>query len=142
MKLEKIVIDTNVLVSAIRSKNGASYKLIMELTNKRYTPCLSVPLFVEYESVLKRESITTKLTHNDIDNILDFFLSKSDIRSIFYLWRPFLKDPKDDMVLELAVESDSKYIITYNKRDFTGIDKFGITALSPLEFINKKGILL
>ena len=55
---------------------------------------------------------------------------------IFFLWRPFLKDPKDDFVLELAFNSQSDFIITYNKKDFGGTEKLGIKVLTPKEFIN------
>ena len=136
-----VVIDTNVLATAIKSKNGASYRLLMELPNGSYKPNISVPLFVEYEDVLKRASLNTGLSSSDIDDILNYLLSKSDIREIFYLWRPFLKDPKDDMVLELAVESNSRYIITFNIKDFKDIQKFGIQALTPQEFLKLRGII-
>ncbi len=80
------------------------------------------------------------LTNNDINAVLDYLLSKSSIREIFYLWRPCLKDPKDDLVLEVAVESQSEYIITFNKKDFKGIDKFGLKAVTPQEFMIERGI--
>ena len=82
----------------------------------------------------------SNLDPEEIDSILDYFLSKSSIREIFYLWRPYLKDPKDDLVLEVAVESKSKYIVTFNKRDFKGCDKFGIQAVTPQEFMTIRGI--
>ena len=83
----------------------------------------------------------TNLSAEDIEAILDYLLSKSNIREIFYLWRPFLKDPKDDLVLEVAVESRSKYIITFNKKDFKGIGKFGVEVLTPREFLIELGVL-
>ncbi|MES9856052.1 MAG: PIN domain-containing protein [Sedimenticola sp.] len=83
--------DTNVLLSALRSKQGASYKLLISLINGAYRPNISVPLFVEYESVTKRAGMVTALTDNDINAVLDCRLSKSNIREIFYLWRPCLK---------------------------------------------------
>ena len=102
---------------------------------------VSVPLFVEYEAVAKRQGMLEGLENDDIEAILDYVLSKSSIRKIFYLWRPFLKDSKDDLVLEVAAESRSKYIITFNKKDFKGIEKFGVTALTPKEFLLKIGVL-
>ena len=81
------------------------------------------------------------LEDRDIDLVLDFILSKSSIREIFYLWRPFLKDPKDELVLEVAVESRSGYIITFNKKDFKGIEHFGIKVLTPQEFMKERGIV-
>ena len=80
------------------------------------------------------------LSENDINSILDYILSKSSIREIFYLWRPCLKDPKADLVLGDAVESQSEYIITFNKRDFKGIDKFGIKVVTPQQFMFEIGI--
>ena len=83
----------------------------------------------------------TNLSAEDIEAILDYLLSKSNIREIFYLWRPFLKDTKDDLVLEVAVESRSKYIITFNKKAFKGIGKFGVKVLTPREFLIELGVL-
>ena len=136
-----VVIDTNVLISALRSKQGASYKLLMALPENLYRPNVSVPLFVEYEAVTKREGLISGLSAADVDVILDYFLSQSCIREIFYLWRPHLKDPKDDLVLELAVESQSEFIVTFNKKDFRGIDRFGVRAITPQEFMAERGML-
>ena len=83
----------------------------------------------------KRAGLVSGLTFEEINAILDYILSESSIRKIFYLWRPFLKDPKDDLVIEVAVESRSEYIITFNKRDYNGIEKFGIKAVTPQEFL-------
>ncbi len=135
-----VVIDTNVLIAALNSKRGAAYKLLISLANDVYKPNISVPLFIEYESVAKRTGLVSGLTEQDIDAILDYILSKAGIRKIFYLWRPYLKDPKDDLILELAVESRSEYIITFNKRDFKGIGRFGIKAITPQEFMIERGI--
>jgi len=135
-----VVIDTNVLISALRSKQGASYKLLLSLADDMFLPNISVPLFLEYESVAKRAGLLDKLEAKDINTILDYFFAKTSIRKIFYLWRPYLKDSKDDLVLEVAVESKSKYIITFNKKDFIGCDKFGIKIVTPQEFIKTRGI--
>ncbi|PHS27179.1 MAG: putative toxin-antitoxin system toxin component, PIN family [Methylophaga sp.] len=135
-----VVIDTNVLISALKSKQGASYKLLMALPKELFTPNVSVPLFLEYEAVAKRPGLVNNLSSQDIDSILEYFLSKSSIRKIFFLWRPYLKDPKDDLVLEVAVESQSEYIITFNTKDFKGCNKFGIAVITPQEFITMRGI--
>ena len=141
MNAVDVVIDTNVLVSALRSKKGASYKLLMALPDNRYRPNVSVPLFVEYEAVAKREELIDGLRANDNNSILNYFLRKSSIRKIFYLWRPHLKDPKEDLVLEVAVESQSEFIITFNKKDFKGIESFGIMAVTPQEFMTKRDMI-
>ena len=141
MKPINIVLDTNVLVSALRSRNGASFKLLTLIDNGDFKLNISVPLFLEYESVTLRESLKLPLNKADILNILNYLAQVSNKREIFFLWRPFLKDPKDDLVLEVAVESKSKVIITYNKKDFVGVNKFGIKILTPKEFLEKRGLL-
>lgn len=78
---------------------------------------------------------------DDLEDLLDFYVSIGQLHEIFYLWRPFLRDPDDDMVLELAVKSGAAYIVTFNKRDFRGIDQFGIEAVSPAEFLTIIGAL-
>ena len=90
--------------------------------------------------VCKRQKFNY-ITDSDIDDLLDYLCKVADNRSIFYLWRPFLRDPKDDMILELAVESHSKCVITYNLNDFNGIEEFGIQPMNPQEYLKKIGEL-
>lgn len=141
MKPVNITTDTNVLIGALKSNRGASYKLLMLLTEDVFVSNVSVPLFIEYEAVAKRAGLVSGLTSEDIDAILDYFLSQSNIQKIFYLWRPVLRDPKDDLVLEVAVKSQSEYIITFNKKDFVGSEKFGIKVVTPYEFMTIRGLL-
>jgi len=80
------------------------------------------------------------LNEEHIDNILNYICSVSHHRKIYYLWCPFLKDLKDDLVLELAIASESEYIVTYNKKDFARVpEKFGVCILSPKEFLLEIG---
>lgn len=134
-----VVIDTSVFVSALRSKRGASYKLFMAIGKGLFDINVSVPLIVEYEASAKRLIGEVKLSAGDIDDIIDYICSVAKHRKVFYLWRPLLKDIKDDMVLELAVTSNSKSIVTFNKKDFYGSESFGITVLTPGEFLKKIG---
>jgi putative PIN family toxin of toxin-antitoxin system len=135
MKKRKIVIDTNVIVSALKSRNGFSYKLLSIIDDERFRVFISVPVILEYEDAIKRQKTKIKLNKADIDAILDYICLISEEREIYYLWRPYLKDPKDDMFLELAVESESDFIVTFNKKDYKGIDKFNLEAITPKEFI-------
>ncbi|MBU1169807.1 MAG: putative toxin-antitoxin system toxin component, PIN family [Proteobacteria bacterium] len=137
----KIVIDTNVLVSSLKSRRGASYKLISILPNQNIVPVLSVPLVVEYEAVLKRADLITEISHKDIETFIDYLCNLSEFQDIYFLWRPFLADPFDDHILEVAVASGSDAIITYNKRDFRGIEKFGLELLDPKEILIEIGEL-
>jgi predicted nucleic acid-binding protein len=90
------------------------------------------------EDAAKRLGREFGLTHSDNDDILEYVCSVADLREIHYLWRPILKDPQDDHVLELAVESSAKFLVTNNRRDFMGAEKFGIKVATPNEFL--KGI--
>jgi putative PIN family toxin of toxin-antitoxin system len=135
----KIVIDTNVFISALKSKRGASFKLIFGTSRERFEQNISPTLIFEYESVAKRELSNIALNDSQIDSILDMICNWSIKCEIYFLWRPYLKDPKDDFILELAIESQSEYIITYNKNDFKGIEKFGVKVLTPKEFLKKIG---
>lgn len=81
------------------------------------------------------------LTETDIDTVIDYICSISNQHEIFYLWRPFLKDPRDDMVLELAVAASCEYIVTYNRKDFVGVEEqFGISVVTPDEFLQQLGV--
>lgn len=135
MKKYSVVLDTNVLISALRSKKGASFRLISLLVQDKFKINISVPLILEYESIITKELDNLNIDRNDIDIILDYLCSVGEKHEIFYLWRPFLKDPKDDFILELAYTSNSNFIITFNKRDFQAAKKLGIKILSPQEFI-------
>jgi len=139
MEIYRIVIDTNVIVSALKSKNGFSFKLLSIIDDKRFKVFISVPLILVYEDAINREKTRIKLNKNDIETILDYMCSICEEIKIFYLWRPFLRDPKDDMFLELAVESESDFIITFNEKDFKGSEKFGIRTLTPKEFLKRIG---
>ena len=135
MKKYKIVIDTNVIITALRSTKGASFKLLSIIDSNRFEFSLSIPLFFEYESVAKRNKVQLGLSLSTIDDILNYLAELSNKREIYFLWRPFLKNPKDDLVLEVAVESSCDFIISYNKIDFRDINKFGLKVLTPLEFL-------
>jgi putative PIN family toxin of toxin-antitoxin system len=141
MGAHQIVIDTNVFVSALRSQYGASYKLMSLIKRDKFKINLSVPLVLEYEASAKKMIGEIALKEKEIDDILDFVISKANHWQIYYLWRPQLKDPGDDMVLELAVTANCEFIITYNLDDFNGSDKFGVNAITPKEFLQKIGEL-
>ena len=131
-----VIIDTNILVSALKSDMGASYTLISKLPSPKFQFSISVPLYIEYQDVLTRkEHLTGTSTKKEVLAFLRYLCKIANRQKIFYLWRPWLKDPKDDMVLELAVAAKSKYIITYNLKDFSNIQKFGIEAITPKKFL-------
>lgn len=133
----RVVLDTNVLIAGLRSPAGASFQILQRLGQNAFTLCVSVPLILEYEAVAKRQARELGLSFSDIEDVLDYVCSIAEPHSIFYLWRPFLSDPRDDLVLELAVEAGAGCIITHNLRDFRGTEQFGIDAMSPGAFLRR-----
>ena len=133
--------DTNVLVSALRSNKGASFKFLSLVDADRFSLCVSVPLVLEYEAALKKQARSIGLTLADVDAIIDYICHVAEHYKVYYLWRPFLRDPRDDMVLELAVSSSARAIVTYNKTDFKGTEQFGVKTISPKDFLNEIGEL-
>ena len=110
----RVVIDTNILVSALRSQRGASFRLLQKLGSARFQPIISPPLCLEYEDVLRRPELVPGFTEQDIGDFLDYILSESLECRIHFLWRPHLPDPKDDLVLELALAGNAPFIIIHN----------------------------
>jgi predicted nucleic acid-binding protein len=130
-----VVVDTTILVAAARSRLGASHALLSLLPDHRFSPVISVPLFLEYRAVLLRSENLLQRSPGQADGFLDHFLACSHIQEIFFLWRPALPDPNDDLLLELAVAASSRYIITHNLRDFRGSERWGVIAISPSRFL-------
>jgi putative PIN family toxin of toxin-antitoxin system len=132
----KVVFDTNVLVAAARSKQGASYALLSMLPSTRFQLALSVSLYTEWQAVMTRpENLPIGMTAEDAKAFLRYLASIAHLQDVFYLWRPRLKDPDDDMVLECAVAAGCRYIVTHNVRDFTGTDSLGVQAIRPADFL-------
>ena len=136
----KIVIDTNVLVAVLRSRRGASFKLVSLIPSDIFSVAISVPLVFEYEDALKRQE-SSAITDQDIGDFVDFLCETGYHQEIFFLWRPFLPDPSDDHVLEVAVAAGCDAIVTYNKRDFRGIERFGVRVLDPRELLSEIGVI-
>jgi putative PIN family toxin of toxin-antitoxin system len=132
----RVVLDTSVLVAAARSRQGASFALVSSIPSPDFVPCLSVSLFAEWQDVLTREdNLPSGLTPDAALAFVRYLASQSHLQEIHFLWRPFLPDPSDDMVLELAFAAGCRHIITHNVRDFHGSERLGVTALSPREFL-------
>jgi predicted nucleic acid-binding protein len=103
----------------------------------RFETVVSVPLVLEYEAVLKRQASEIGLTKPDVDAVLDYLCSVSSRREVYFLWRPVLRDPTDECVLEVAVEAECDAIVTHNVDDFGGVERFGLEVLRPSEFLKR-----
>jgi len=136
-KILRVVFDTNVLAAALRSKSGASFQLISLLFANKFKIAISLPLYMEYLDVLLRPTVKPAgVSDADILDFVDEILQQAQRQNIYFLWRPWLKDEKDDMILELAIAGQADYIVTFNLKDFRNIELFGIEAIAPKDFLN------
>ena len=141
MPIPYIVIDTNVMVAGLRSRRGSAFRLLTLVGTGQFDIHLSVPLVLEYEEVLLRELPHLQVSRTVVEDVLDFHCTVATRHRIFFLWRPYLPDPSDDMLLELAVTARCDFIVTYNTRDFISIERFAIRAIEPGEFLRHIGAL-
>jgi putative PIN family toxin of toxin-antitoxin system len=135
----RAVLDTNVLYAALYSSRGASNALVTLVRDGIVIPFISVTLVLEYEEVLTRQKRVLQLSQADVRAFLGFLVNQSEQVKIYYLWRPCLKDPKDDMVLEVAVTAGVEFIVTHNTKDFEGAGQFGVRAVTPGWFVKNFG---
>jgi predicted nucleic acid-binding protein len=102
---------------------------------------LSVPLYLEYQDVLLRPGmVPATFKPADIVGFCRYLASIAHPQEIHFLWPSFLPDPKDDLVLELAVAAGASHIVTHNIRHFQGAESFGVRALAPREFLRLVGL--
>jgi putative PIN family toxin of toxin-antitoxin system len=137
----RIVLDTSVMVAALRSDRGASRQLLVSALARRYALLVSVPLMMEYQAVLVRSEHleAARLLAADVDRILSAVARVLEPVRLAYLWRPVLRDPNDEMVLETAVNGMADCLCTLNIGDFEPARQFGIPVLSPAEAWRKLG---
>jgi putative PIN family toxin of toxin-antitoxin system len=130
----RLVLDTDVMVAAIRSDTGASRRLLVAVLHRQCTLALSVPLAIEYEAVMTRAEhlAASGLTVADVGTLLDALVLVADPVRLAFLWRPRLRDPDDDMVLEAAINGQADRLVTFNLRHFAKAGaEFGITTCVP-----------
>lgn len=142
VKQPKIVIDTNVVISALRSQRGASARLISLIGTGLFEMHISIPIVLEYEEVLTRYRTSLGLNQDDVEDLVDAFCTLAiHHEKIYFRWRPFLPDQKDEFILDLAVAAQSDYIITYNLKDFVGAERFGVKVSDPKTFLQAIGVI-
>lgn len=133
----RVVLDTSVLVAAARSRNGASFKLMSMLPSPRFEPALTIAMYTEWQAVLTRpEHLPPGATADVALGYLRYLASLAHLQDVHFLWRPFLSDPDDDMVVECAVASGCQYIVTHNIKDFRRVEELKVQAINPADFLN------
>jgi putative PIN family toxin of toxin-antitoxin system len=136
----RLVLDTNVVVTAFRSRTGAAAEVLRLIRRGELTMVATVALFVEYEAVVTRPEhlARAEMTITQANRALDVLAALVEPVEPHYLWRPWLRDPDDDMVLEAAVNGHVDAIVTFNARDFAGtVRQFGIELLTPAEILKR-----
>jgi putative PIN family toxin of toxin-antitoxin system len=139
MKITRVVLDANVLVAASRSRSGASFALLLALRSSQFTALASVPLMLEYEAVLKRpeQLAASGRSAAMTDAFLDALSLFIEPVHLHYLWRPQLRDPADEMVLETALNGRAEVLVTLNIADFVPASHFRLPVLTPGAFLRR-----
>ena len=137
----RAVLDTSVLVAALRSRSGASNAILRKVAAGDVTPLISPALFLEYEDVLKRpdQQRAHGFGNDDIDGFLAAFASAGQPVECHFRWRPQLRDPGDEMVLEAAVNGSARALVTHNVRDFGPAKLFQLRVMTPAECLKELG---
>jgi len=137
----QIVVDTNVLIAALRSKRGAASLFLLRLNDDRWIINVSTALLLEYEEVLKRPDMRPFISAGEADELIDAICSIAKDHDIFYLWRLLVRDPEDAFIFELAVSANADFLITFNTKDFLKAVDFGVKLVTPREFLDFVGDL-
>lgn len=138
--MQIVVLDTDVIATALRSATGGSNAVLREVAHGRLTPLVTPALFLEYEAVLKRPE--QRIAHGsglrEIDCFLAGLAAASEAVEVSFRWRPQLRDANDEMVLEAAVNGRAAALVTHNVRDFAkGAERFGLRVLPPGELLKE-----
>ncbi len=131
-----VVLDTNVLVSGLRSALGASNAVVRRLAQGDFRIAVSTALCLEYEEVLNRPGLLGSYSSHQITAFLDSICAVAEESYIYFKWRPFLPDPKDDLVLECALAAGATHIVTHNGKDFRGAEALGISIVTPGQLLS------
>ena len=133
----RAVLDTNVLVAGLRSRRGASFALLKAVRDGSLIPIISPAVILEYEDVLMRPGMTGSFPRDQVGPLLDWICSVAEHQQVFFLWRPTLKDPADEMFLEVGVAAKADALITHNSTDFEAAERFDLRVLTSQEALRE-----
>jgi len=136
--MRRVVVDTSVVVAALRTRKGAGNAVLRLVAERRLQLLPTPPLFLEYEDVLKRaeQRLVHGLSLEQVDEFLAELAAHVEPVELHFMWRPQVRDPGDEMVLEAAINGDADALITYNVSDFAvAAERFGVKVLRPAEVL-------
>jgi putative PIN family toxin of toxin-antitoxin system len=135
----RVVLDTSVVVAALRSRIGASNEVLRLVARRRITALATPALFLEYEDVLMRpeQRAVHGLNVREIERVLASLASEIEPVTIHIAWRPQLRDPADEMVLEAAINGRADALVTFNVKDFIPARRFGLSVMRPADLLDK-----
>ena len=134
----RVVLDTSVLIAGLRSRNGASFALLRLIASQNVRPLVTTALFLEYEAVLRRPEhrAVHELSIVDLDRLMAGLAALAEPVEVHFLWRPQLAGPKDEMVLEAAINGRADALVTHNVKDFRGAaGRFSVKVATPAQFL-------
>lgn len=138
--MRRVVLDTSVIVAALRTRHGAANHVLRLAASRRLLLLATPPLFLEYEDALKRpeQRLAHGLTTEAIDEFLAEMAALIDPVEVHFQWRPQVRDPSDEMVLEAAINGQADVLVTYNLKHFTlAGGRFRIPILPPAGLLRK-----
>jgi predicted nucleic acid-binding protein len=139
LKRYRVILDTNVIVAAMRSRSGASHHLLLTIGHARWQCVVTPALMYEYEEVARRPGNAPGLSPQDITNILDLIFRESHRQLVWFSWRPLSSDPGDDAILEAAIAGGCDYVVSFNERHLRVAKEFGIEILKPADLLKLIG---
>jgi len=139
MKRYRVILDTNVILAAMRSRTGASYRLLMTIVHARWQSVMTPALMYEYEDVARRPGNAPGLSPQDITDILDLIYRESHRQLVWFSWRPASPDPGDDLVLDAAIAGGCDFVVSFNERHLRAAWDFGIEVLTPAALLKLIG---
>lgn len=132
------VFDSGVIVTAMAERSSASRQLLRRVADQKMVPLLSTPLLCDYEAALKmpEQRLAHGLSLDEVDAFLAGFASAAEPVDVTFLWRPQMKDPYDELILEAAVNGSAEIIVTHAVPKFAPIAAlFDIAVLRPADYI-------
>lgn len=139
MKRYRVILDTNVILAAMRSQTGASHRLLLTIGHPRWQSVITPALMYEYEDVARRPGATPGLSPQDVMDILNMIYRESHRQFVWFSWRPLSPDPGDDAILEAAIAGRCDFVVSFNQRHLRVARDFGVEVLKPVDLLRLIG---